>query len=305
MSTMPDPFTRELAPGIFAYVQPDGSWFLDNAGILVGDEAVTLVDQCGTEARARRLVATASDLAAGRPLRTLVNTHHHGDHTFGNFTVPAGTTIVGHERARLEQLVTGTAITAFFTGPDWGDITIRPPVLTFTDRATLWIDDMAVELRHFGTPAHTTNDVVAWIPEHGILFAGDLVFSGGAPFALQGSVLGWLETLDELEHLGAETIVPGHGPVCGPAGLDAVRAYLEFVLETARRGLDAGMAPLELARATDLGEFAALLDGERIVGNLHRAYADLRGEPRGAPLDLPGVVGDMVAYHGGPIRSHA
>jgi len=302
---MPEPFTKELAPGVFAYVQPDGSWFLDNTGILIGGDAVTLIDQCGTEARSRRLVATADGLGGGRPIRTLVNTHHHADHTFGNFTVPAGTTIVAHERARIEQLATGTAITAFFTGPEWGDIVVRPPVLTFTDRATLWVDDLEVRLRHFGTPAHTTNDVVAWIPEQRILFAGDLVFSGGAPFALQGSVTGWLETLDELERLGAETIVPGHGSLCGPDAIAAVRAYLEFVLDTAQRGLDAGMTPLEVARATDLGPFTPLVDGERIVGNLHRAYADLRGEPRGAPLDLPAIVADMVAYHGGPIRSHA
>lgn len=303
--SVPEPYATEIAPGVHAYVQPNGSWFLDNAGIIVGRDGVVLIDQCGTEARARRLLATVADLAGDRPVRTLVNTHHHADHTFGNFTLPAGTTIVAHERARVEQLATGTAITAFFEGPAWGDIEVRPPSLTFTDEVTIWVDETPIVLRHFGTPAHTTNDVVAWLPDRGVLFAGDLLFVGGAPFALQGSVVGWLETLPRLAELKARTIVPGHGRLSDGEAIDAVRGYLELVIEAAQRGLDAGMEPLELARDLDLGPFAGLLDGERIVGNLHRAYADLRGEPRGVPLDLPGIVAEMVAYKGGPIRSHA
>jgi cyclase len=152
-------------------------------------------------------------------------------------------------------------------------------------------------------PAHTTNDVIAWIPERKLLFSGDIVFNGGTPFAMAGSVLGWLDALPVLRELGAETIVPGHGEICGPEVVDEVEAYLRFVDALSRKGFAAGTPPLELARSTDLGEFAELTDSERIVGNLHRAYTELGGKPRGAGLSVAQVIAEMVEYNGGqPLR---
>lgn len=76
-----------------------------------------------------------------------------------------------------------------------------------------------------------------------------------------------------------------------------------FVQLQARAGFQAGVEPLEQARRTDLGEFAAWTDTERLAGNLHRAYSELRGEPRGAPLDYGLIVDDMVRLnHGQPLR---
>ena len=77
--------------------------------------------------------------------------------------------------------------------------------------------------------------------------------------------------------------------------------YLHFVRDLAAQGRDAGVPPLELARGTDLGRYAEWSDRERIVGNLHRAYADLAVpvEARGGPIDFPAALADMVAYNGG------
>lgn len=304
MTTMPEPYLEEIGDGIFAYIQPDGTWFLNNAGFLVGSRGVTAIDQCGTEERARAF-RSAIEKTSDRPIQTLVNTHHHADHTFGNFVMPPHTTIVGLGKTRDEVIATGTGIAAAFQGPEWGDIEVTPPFLCFDERITLFVDDLEVQLIHFGTPAHTTNDIVVWIPERRVLFSGDLVFNGGTPFALQGSVAGWLETIGQLRGLDAETIVPGHGPVCGPDALDTVEAYLRWLQDLATRGHDAGLDPLDVARQTDLGEFAGLSDPERIVGNLHRAYSELRGDSRGAPLALPPIIGQMQQYIGGPIVSHA
>ena len=292
---VPDPSLEEVAEGVHAYVQPDGTWFLNNAGVLIGSRSVILVDQCGTVARGRALLEAARRIA-DLPVQALVNTHHHGDHTFGNFLVPDGACIIGHHLARDEVITTGTTITALFQGPEWGDIEVRPPMVTFDRELTLWLDDREVQLLHFGTPAHTTNDVVAWLPDAGVLFSGDLVFNGGTPFALQGSISGWLETIPKLRELGAATLVPGHGPVTTPAALDVVEAYLRFVAEVAQDGRDAGLSPLEAAQAVDLGEFADLSDPERIVGT-----PDLHG----TDVDLMLAAGEMMAYHGGPITSHA
>jgi cyclase len=82
--------------------------------------------------------------------------------------------------------------------------------------------------------------------------------------------------------------------------------YLRFVSDTAREAKAAGLSPLDAAREVDLGRFAEWLDAERIVGNLHRAYAELDGSERGARIDLAAALADMVTYNGGnPLTCYA
>jgi cyclase len=300
------PSTVEVSDGVFAYVQPDGSWWINNTGFLLARDGVVSIDACSTERRTRAYL----DAIAGvtdRPVRTLVNTHHHGDHTFGN-SLFTGATIVAHERAREEMLAFGPPRPLPFWSPvDWGELVLTPPFLTYVDGVTIWSDELRCEVRHVGTAAHTTNDSIVWLPERSVLFAGDLLFNGGTPFLLMGSVSGAIKVLtDVVAPLGARTIVPGHGGVSGPELIADVLGYLRFVTETAKQGKAAGLSPLEAAREVDLGRYAGLLDAERIVGNLHRAYAELDGAAPGAPIDLSAALGDMVAYNGGrPLTCYA
>lgn len=298
------PRVEEVSDGIYAYIQPDGTWWINNAGFLVGASRVAAVDACSTEARTRALLAAIGATAHGRPVRTLVNTHHHGDHTHGNYLF-GDATIVAHERCRAEILAEGPPGTSklvasgTWTDVEWGEITAAPPFLTYTDRVSLYVDELRCEVAHVGTPAHSTNDSIVWIPERRVLFAGDLLFNGGTPFLLAGSVAGALVAVSALKELDAETIVPGHGPVCGPEVIDQVLAYLTFVMGLARAGTAAGIPPLEAALSADLGDFGGLTDPERLAGNLHRAYADLSGAPAGAAIDAGAALADMITYNGG------
>ncbi|MDQ1443803.1 MAG: cyclase, partial [Acidimicrobiaceae bacterium] len=173
----PDPRLEEVSPGIWAHVQPDGSWYLNNSAFLVGGEGVVLVDSTSTERRGRALLDAVRSVSH-RPVRTLVNTHHHGDHSHTNWLLPEAT-IVGHDRCRDEMVAAGLLGTALFPGVEWGRIEVTPPFVTFSDRLTIWVDDLEVQLLHFGVAAHTTNDVVAWVPSRRLLISGDLVFNGG------------------------------------------------------------------------------------------------------------------------------
>ncbi len=297
------PLVQEVSDGVFAYVQPDGTWWINNTGFLVGRERVSAVDACATEARTRALIAAIGRVSP-QPVTTLVNTHHHGDHTHGNSLFEAAT-IVAHERCREEILNEGKPGTSAlirsgtWTDVVWGELTVAPPFITYDRGVDLWVDDLRCEVRYAGTPAHSTNDSTVWLPDRRVLFAGDLLFSGGTPFLLAGSVAGAVEAVGALRGLGAETIVPGHGPVCGPEVIDDVLAYLSFVLDLTRSGSAAGLAPLEVAREADLGRFAELTDPERLVGNLHRAYAELQGTERGGTVDVAAALADMRAYNGG------
>lgn len=295
----PPPTLEEVAPGVFAYLQLHGQWGLNNAGFILADDNITLIDTCFTERRSRDLAAAVKRTGGDRPVRTLVNTHHHGDHTHGNY-VFGQIAIVGHENCREEVIATGLGTKALWPDTDWGEIIVAPPNITFRDRLTLYAGDLEVQLIYVG-PAHTSNDIVAWLPGPRVLFAGDVVFNGGTPFVVMGSLAGSLTALDTLRALDPAVIVPGHGPVCGPEVFDDIERYLRFVADTARFGYEDDLTPLDLARATDLGDFARLHDSERLVANLHRAYAELAGEPLGAPIPLFKVFPDMIAYNNGQV----
>ena len=307
MSSLPSDITvpgrpevHEVSAGVYAYIQPDGTWWINNTGFLTGPQGVISIDSCATHRRTRAYQAAIAGITPA-PVRTVVNTHHHGDHTFGNCLFPAAA-IVGHENARAEALAFGPPRDlGFWDGPDWGELTLDPPFVTFTDEIAVHAGDLRASVRHVGTPAHTTNDSIVWIPERSVLFCGDLIFNGGTPFLLMGSVTGAVEALEQVvAPLGARITVPGHGPVFeGTGPLDATLDYLRFVLDVAARARAAGVTPLAAARDTDLGRFAGWADAERIVGNLHRAFAELGGTPPGGPVDVPAALADMVAYNGG------
>ncbi|MEU6767652.1 MBL fold metallo-hydrolase [Streptomyces sp. NPDC046853] len=298
------PRLEELAPGVHAYIQPDGGWCLNNAGVLIGDDAVAVVDTAATERRARALRAA---IASRTPLevRTIVTTHHHGDHHFGNSVVAPHATVVSHEVTRTEMARRGLAMREVWPGTEWGDISLALPTLTFRERATLHVGGLTAELIHVG-PAHTTSDIVAWLPEQRVLFAGDVLLPGCTPFVLMGSLSGTLQAITRLRALDPAVIVGGHGPVAGPEVLDATRDYLLWVRDTARAGLAAGLSPLETARETDLGPYAGLRDPERLVANLHRAYVEESSLPRDTEIRSAPVFGEMAQYNGGrPVACHA
>lgn len=302
---LPEPEVVEVSAGVFAYIQHDGSWCLNNPAFVAAADQVIAIDACATERRTR-LFREAIGRLSEQPVRTLINTHAHLDHTFGNYLFAEDAVIVGHANCRAEILHDAPELPArarqMFPSVEWGAIEVVAPSLTFEDRLSLYAGELELELIYV-SPAHTNTDVVVWLPERKVVIAGDIVFHRGTPFALMGSVAGWLDALDRVRELGAETIVPGHGPIAGPEVLDDVADYLRFVQGSAKAGFEAGAAPLEVARELDLGRFGEWTDSERIVGNLHRAYSELRGEPRGAAIDTAAAFGEMLEYNGGqPLR---
>jgi len=294
---------RRLSDGIYAYVQPDGGWCVSNAGLIVGEGTTVLVDTTATERRTRLLASEVAKVSP-RPPNVLVNTHFHGDHVFGNGVFAPQATIVAHELTRVEMIEAGPGLRNLWPDVDWGDTPIVPPTVTFRDAVTVYAGDTRLEVMHVG-PAHTTNDSVIWVPDKRILFAGDVLMSGVTPFCLMGSVAGSLQAIERLRALDPETIVPGHGHVGGKELLDQNESYLLWLQQLACDGIHSGQSILDVAITAKLGEFAELLDSERLIGNLHRAYAELTGQQLGAPLDVLKAFQEMVAYHGRLPDCHA
>jgi cyclase len=305
-NTQPERATlSEVGPGVHAWVQPDGSWWINNAGAIVGDDGIVLVDTCATAQRTRRFLDAVRAAGGDAPIRFAVNTHLHGDHTHGNALLPDSTVLIGHPATRA-GILADTLLTnlppVWDPSPEWGITEHRAPTVVLEDSLTLHVGDRRIELHHPGYTAHTSGDVVAWVPDAAVLFTGDLIFHGVTPLVFMGSVEGALKSLDWLAGFAAATVVPGHGSILPgsafPRVLEDHARYYRFILDTARQARTDGLSPLEAAQRCDLGEFSSWPDRERIVLNLHRAYADADD----AELDLTAALADAITYNGGPLR---
>ncbi|MEU9736308.1 MBL fold metallo-hydrolase [Streptomyces sp. NPDC048002] len=294
------PELAEVADGVYAWLQPDGGWCLNNAGVITGGEGgPVLVDTAPTAARAAALRDAVRGLGRG-PARVVVNTHFHGDHTHGNAAFGEAV-LVAHAGARAEMADNGLALTGIWPEVAWGELSVRLPDLTFLDELTLHQGDREIRLFHPG-PAHTEHDVVVWLPAERVLFTGDIAMAGTSPFVLMGSVSGSLAVLARLRALRPRTVVCGHGPVRGPEVLDENVEYLRWIQRVAAEGRAQRLTPLAAAREAGRGSFTHLREFERVVGNLHRAYAELderEAIASGRTLDVAEAFGEMITYNGG------
>jgi cyclase len=156
-----------------------------------------------------------------KPIRFAFDTHHHGDHAYGNqIWIDNGATPVAHtgvleEMKRYETGYFGNTPGRWEdtakTRPDVAASHLSPPSVLFPRE--LYFDDgeHRVELIHLGV-AHTHGDAMAWLPKEKILFTGDACVNGPYNFVSDGNVEKWIATLDAAKKLGAQAVCPGHGP---------------------------------------------------------------------------------------------
>jgi cyclase len=282
---------KQLAPNVYAYIQSKGTWYWSNAGFIVGKDYVVVVDSLATVGLTERFRGEIRKIT-GRPVRYLINTHHHGDHTYGNHMF-AGAALISHDDCRREVIEAGVMdpglLNPIFPEFDFTGIAATPADITFSKGLTLYVDERKVRLLHFGA-GHTTGDIIVYLPGEKIIFAGDFIFLYSTPVAMDGLFAGWLKNLDVMANLGARTYVPGHGPLCGPEGLKLCRDYLVFVMGEARKRFDKGMTVDEAAKDIDLGRFKEWPNHERILLNLERLWREFRGEdPASSKLNIPEI----------------
>ena len=282
---------KQLAPNIYAYIQAKATWYWNNAGFIVGNDYVVVVDALATVGLTQKFRDEIKKIT-DKPVRYLINTHHHGDHTYGNH-VFAGATIIAHDYCRREVIEAGimdpSLLNTIFPEFDFQGIAVTPADITFDKQLTLHMDGREVRLLHFG-PGHTVDDIIVYLPAEGIIFAGDFIFLYSTPLGMEGSFAGWLRNLDAMEKLGAQTYVPGHGPVCGAEGLNLCRDYLVFIQGEAKKRFDKGMTVDEAAKDIDLGHFKQWPNHERILLNVERLWREFRGEdPATSKLDVAEV----------------
>jgi len=293
-------FTRglfEVGYGVHAFVQPDGTWGWSNAGLIQGDGESLLVDTLFDLRLTRQMLEEMAPLVDSAPITAVANTHANGDHCFGNqllsdqgvrFYASQGTT---HELAEMstaaamgEMMRTlpdddmGKFMTHAFGPFHFDDIVVPPITDPFEGDLALEVGGRRIDLLNVG-PAHTSGDVVAWLPDERVLFAGDILFIGGTPIMWGGPISNWIRACDRIIELAPSVVVPGHGPLTDVAGVREFSQYLSFIEDGVRRRHEAGMSPreasLDLDDEIDDTSYATWSDRERLTVTVHSAWSEL------------------------------
>lgn len=300
---------HEVADGVFAYLQPDGSWGYSNAGLVLGEGESLLVDTLFDLQLTEAMLAAMVPHTAGSPITTVVNTHANGDHCHGNQLVAGARVIASEATARemadlppatlhaLKQLDLGADGNRFvseaFGAFRFDDIEFSPPTETFSGSFAGVIGGRGFQLDEVG-PAHTGGDVIVHVPDAAVVFTGDIAFIGSTPIVWAGPIGNWLAACERIRALQPTVVVPGHGPVVTVDELSDVEAYLRFVRDEAAERAHAGMPAAEAAFDIELGAYTDWSDSERIVVNTDTVYAEVL--PDYTRMNILAMMSEMGRY---------
>lgn len=292
---------RRITEHVHAYVQLPGGWWLSNAGIVAGDEGAVLIDTAATQSRTEDLLTAAGSVTGQAGVSACVLTHAHGDHA-GGLSLLGGARIYSAAPAADNLAARGLDHwPELFPAVEWGEIDAVVPDTTVA--ASDSFDTRIVEARTrlfaraLRSPAHSTGDCVAWLPDEKVLFTGDLVWWGVTPLCVMGSIRNWRDSLDSLLALEPEVVVPGHGTPSDERSITRTRDYLDELLTAARTAVRQGWSATQAASHIYFRSVAGWLEPERHVVNLHHAIAELKSET----VDIPEAVRDLLVAHGGRI----
>jgi cyclase len=302
-----EPGVVAFGNGSFAYLQPDGGWGFSNAGLVTDSGEALLIDTMFDTAHTEAMLAGFKRVSPAM-IATLVNTHHNGDHCYGNACVPdcqivatvAAAEAMKHETPRgLAQFMkaapglglTGEYLIHCFGDFDFEKTSFRAPDQTFSGHSTRQVGRKRVELIEVG-PAHTGGDALVYVPADKTLFTGDILFIDGHPIMWVGPVENWIAACETILAMDVETIVPGHGPVTDKKGVERVRNYLVYIRDEAKKRFDAGIGAFEAARSIALDDFAGWGDGERIAVNVATLYRTFGAKD--TPADAATLFGWMA-----------
>ena len=279
----------ELGKGVYSLLatRPPA----DNAGFVVGERGVVVIDAHVDRRMARRIIDAVRSVT-DKPILYLVNTNYHADHTFGNDAFPETTHVVAQrETARLMEDFEGQKKRMLVTVRNdpsvFAEATLRLPDVVFDERLTIDLGGRTVELYFFGA-GNTLGDTVVYLPDERVAWTGNLVFGEGSlPFLLAGRPGRYLRTIARFaEALEVQTIIPGHGRPTTGAILGRYLDYLQHLVVTVQAAHRQGATLRETLASSPLPERFEIPPGQPSTPfyeglhpfNLQRAFLEAQGE---------------------------
>jgi len=209
-----------------------------NPGFVVTREGVVMID---TPQMPQDAISWREEIANYGPVRYLINTEPHGDHFTGNYFFEG--TVVAHEGTReailaasLEQFKENLKTMSPESLPLVKDYQYRPPSITLSERLTIHLGDHTFQL--INHPGHTPYQVAVFIPEERVVFTSDNVFYRVQAFLHQAIPDEWINSLQRLQELEADVLVPGHGEVCDRSYLPEMSDFIQAWIDTVSAAID-------------------------------------------------------------------
>lgn len=227
MSLIPDGEIVELDTGVYARLHEG----LTNSGIIIGDDSVLVIDSLRMPSFARSLMEDVRKLT-DKPVKYVIDTHSHWDHSWGNQEFPEAA-IIGHENCYSEMVDVEWneewKNKILSSGDAWSDeanvVTITPPEITYQDSMRIYFGGREIILKYLGK-AHTSGDTFIHLPKERIVFTGDVAQDGGVPYLGDSYPDEWLDTDDRMAELPVDRFVSGHGPV---GDINALKTARDFI----------------------------------------------------------------------------
>jgi glyoxylase-like metal-dependent hydrolase (beta-lactamase superfamily II) len=276
----------EIGEGLYAYTAQGDP----NTGIIVGDDSCMVIDAQATPLMARDVIARVRSVT-DKPIKYVLLSHYHAVRVLGASAYGASE-IIAHEATRQLIVERGAEDMAseigrfprLFRGVDTVP-GLTWPTLAFTGSLTLWLGKRRVEISHPGR-GHTAGDTIAWVPDAGVMFSGDLVEYKSACYCGDAFLSEWPETIRKLALFAPEALMPGRGDaLVGAATVKAAMAgtsdFLSALYGTAERAVAKGLSLKETS-----GEVRKVMDkpfGDYAIYehclpfNVSRAYDEARG----------------------------
>src|SRR3954464_12290261 len=230
-----------------------------NIGATVGDDGVAIVDDQFAPLSPK--IHAALQKLSPKPVRFVINTHWHGDHTGGNADFADTATILAQANVRKRLQAGGKVLDREIPAAPAAAL----PIVTFEQGLSLWWNGEEIRAIHPGL-GHTDGDSVIWFTRSNVVHMGDDYFSGMFPFvdnASGGSVQRLIESIDViLGQIPADAkVIPGHGPLSNVQELRKFRGMLEEVVAAVKKGLASGKSPEQLSKENILAPWATWGNG--------------------------------------------
>ena len=246
----PDFAVKKLAEGVYAAISGDGSKAGSNAGFIVGSNGVVVVDTFVSVAAARDLLAEIRKVT-NLPIRFVINTHYHLDHTGGNAVfAEAGAAIIAQRN--LRGWLRTENLKFFGPNPKPEDKArveaLILPDEVYSDALDIYLGSRLIQVRYM--LGHTGGDSVIMVPDANVVFGGDLMWQKHLPNLIDATTSDWVKTLEKLlaDHPSA-TFVSGHGDVASPDDVRDFHDYLVTLRDDIAKAQAAGKSGQELVEA--------------------------------------------------------